>query len=56
MFIAEKEIAMRKWIAAVGLALGLSGCAVYTPGPRGCFWVPAHYDRWGYYHGGHWRC
>jgi hypothetical protein len=54
-FLETRRIVMRKLIAVLGLACSLSGCAVYAR-PAGCFWVPGHYDRFGFYHRGHWRC
>jgi hypothetical protein len=40
-------------------AASLSGCYTeYSARPTHCQarWVPGHYDTWGRWRGGHWRC
>ena len=50
---------MRKVLLAIMTivtAATLSGCAVRADVGPGCFWVPPHHDRFGFYHRGHYRC
>ena len=53
---------MRGALAAIGLAVAIGGVAAgcyVGPGPGHCpggYWIEQHYDRYGRWHRGHWRC